>query len=204
MDAISLDLGHCGVGRQDLSLPGGLMPSFKQVPSLIVEFDDTAFAPRATGRDLARPDLLSMSAEQQHDEVRRLIREAHAAQNQLIHATVRRLLLWVCGAAIVVGNAIRRLAMRLAAALIRYCHILAVRWQRMRAAAELGAMSDRELKDLGVDRSSIDWVVAHGRGDRPSSALGSTRPVLVQNPVSARPPATSALSDAAKQKRRAA
>jgi len=180
------------------------MASLKQVPSLIGEFDDTAFAPRATGNDLARPDFLSLSAEQQQDEVRRLIREAHAARMRLIHATVRRLLLWVCGAAIVVGNASQRLAMRLAAALIRYCRVLALRWQRVRATAELGAMSDRELKDLGVDRSSIDWVVAHGRGDRPSSAVGSARPVLVQNPVSARPPATSALSDAAKPNRRAA
>jgi uncharacterized protein YjiS (DUF1127 family) len=180
------------------------MPSFKQVPSLIVDIDDTALTPRATGRDLARPDFLSMSAEQQQDEVQRLIREAHAARMRMIHATVRRLLLWVWDAAIVVGNAIRHLAMRLAAALIRYCQALALRWQRVRAAAELGAMSDRELKDLGIDRSSIDWVVAHGRGDRPASPVGSARPVLVQNPVSAGPPATSELSDAAKPKRRAA
>jgi uncharacterized protein YjiS (DUF1127 family) len=174
------------------------------MPPRMVDIDDTAFVPRATGSDRAHSDFLSMSAEQQHDEVRRLVREAHAARMRLIHATVRRLLQWLWGVAIVVGHAIRRLATRLAVALIRHCQALAPRWQRVRAAAELGAMSDRELKDLGIDRSSIDWVVAHGRNDRPASPVGSARPVLVQNAVSARPPATSELSDAAKQKRRAA
>jgi uncharacterized protein YjiS (DUF1127 family) len=134
--------------------------------------------------------------------VARLIREAHAARMRLIHATLRRLLLWVWEAALVVGNAMRRLAIRLAAAFVRFCQALALRWQRVRAAAELRAMSDRELKDLGVDRSSIDWVVAHGRNDRPRSALAIARSVLLRDP--AKPPMGNEASEAVQQKRRAA
>ncbi len=173
------------------------MPGVKQVPSLTGDSNGAALGSRASGRDLARPDFLSMSAEQQHGEVQRLVREAHAARTRLIHATIRSLLLWLRGAAIVAGSAISGLAMRLVAAYAR-------RRQRMRAAAQLGAMSDRDLKDIGVSRSAIDWVVAHGRDDLPARAAGIVRPVLLRNPVSVRPPATSELSETVKQKRRAA
>lgn len=52
------------------------------------------------------------------------------------------------------------------------------------AIAELSAMSDRELADLGIGRGDIGWVVRHGRpgfdeGDaaiaRPANDPGRTR-----------------------------
>ncbi len=87
--------------------------------------------------------------------------QAHAARMRLIHATVRRLLLWLRDAAIVAGNAISGLAMRLVAA-------YASRRQRMLAAAELGAMSDRDLKDIGVEPIG-DRL---GRDPRPQRSVG--------------------------------
>ena len=63
-------------------------------------------------------------------------------------------------------------------------------------------MSDRELKDLGIDRSSIDWVVAHGRND--TSAVAIARSILLRNSASAKPPMGNEAPEAAQQKRRAA
>ena len=61
------------------------------------------------------------------------------------------------------GPAIGHLAMQALAALVRWRRARAVRRQRLRAMAQLGALSDLELKDIGVYRSEIQWVVNHGR-----------------------------------------
>lgn len=60
-------------------------------------------------------------------------------------------------------NAIRHLAMRWIAAFVRWRLAHAERRRHRQAMAQLGALSDRELKDLGVRRSEIYWVVKHGR-----------------------------------------
>jgi uncharacterized protein YjiS (DUF1127 family) len=41
------------------------------------------------------------------------------------------------------------------------------RHRRWQAIAELEAFSDRELNDIGVCRSEIDWAVHYGIGRRP-------------------------------------
>ncbi len=60
-------------------------------------------------------------------------------------------------------SAIRNLATDLLAALVRWRRAHAERRQRRRAMVQLGAFSDLELKDIGVYRSEIQWVVSHGR-----------------------------------------
>jgi uncharacterized protein YjiS (DUF1127 family) len=69
-------------------------------------------------------------------------------------------------------NAVRHLAIDVVAALVRWWRAQADRRQRRRAMAQLGALSDLALKDIGVRRSEIYWVVTHGRHDPPARALG--------------------------------
>jgi methanethiol S-methyltransferase len=57
---------------------------------------------------------------------------------------------------------------------------------------ELAALSDRDLKDLGMHRSHILWVASHGRHDPLASLIGKGGPDLRPIPISARPHATRA------------
>jgi hypothetical protein len=65
-------------------------------------------------------------------------------------------------------------------------------------------LGDRELKDIGVYRSGIDWAITYGRDDGSVGPAGTARPLLIQNPAPAKPFATSELSETARPKRRAA
>ena len=60
-------------------------------------------------------------------------------------------------------TAVRHLAIHVVAALVRWRRAHAERSQRRRAMAQLAAFTDLELKDIGVRRSEIYWVVNHGR-----------------------------------------
>jgi uncharacterized protein YjiS (DUF1127 family) len=60
-------------------------------------------------------------------------------------------------------NAGRHPATHVIAALVRWWRAHADRRQRLRAMGALAAMSDRQLKDIGVHRSEIYWAVNHGR-----------------------------------------
>jgi uncharacterized protein YjiS (DUF1127 family) len=83
-------------------------------------------------------------------------------------------------------NAVLHLASHSLAALVR--------WQQsQRAMTELAALSDRDLKDLGMHRSHILWVANHGRHDPLASLIGKGGPDPRPIPISARPHATRAL-----------
>jgi uncharacterized protein YjiS (DUF1127 family) len=79
------------------------------------------------------------------------------------------------------------LANQVVAAFDRWRRAHAGRRQRLRAMAQLGALSDLELKDIGVRRSEIYWVVSHGRDAPPANMLGKGRPDLLPNPMQRRP-----------------
>lgn len=85
---------------------------------------------------------------------------------------------------LMVGTA--ALANQMVAALVRWRQARAKRRQRLRAMAELGALSDLELKDIGVYRSEIHWVVNHGRHAPPANTLGKGCPDLLPNPMQRR------------------
>jgi uncharacterized protein YjiS (DUF1127 family) len=147
--------------------------------------------------DPARIDDRSLSAGHQQALVRLMTREAHAAPARVIRARFRRLLLRLGNAMTSAGNAILQLANHPVAALAR--------WQRnQQAMAALAAMSDRNLKDLGVHRSDIYWAVNYGRQDRPGSMRGKGGSERGPNPISARPQTTCGRPQAVKVTGRAA
>jgi len=128
--------------------------------------------------DRSRIGYRSLSADHQQTLVGLLTCEAHADPARLIRARFRRLLLRLWNALTAGSSAILHLALHLTAAVVR--------WLRSRRAmTELAALSDRDLKDLGLYRSHIPWVASHGRHD-PLACLpgnGRTRLRAATSPI---------------------
>ena len=61
----------------------------------------------------------------------------------------------------------RKILLTLTAAATAWWRAYYDRHRRRQAIAELEAFSDRELNDIGVRRSEIDWAVHHGIWRRP-------------------------------------
>ena len=70
----------------------------------------------------------------------------------------------------------RRRAVRASAAATAWWRAYCDRRRRRMAIAELQALSDRELNDIGVRRSEIYWVVHHGPEDRRARAKSPPAP----------------------------
>ena len=105
--------------------------------------------------DFERLDYRTLSVEQWDMLRRHIAGRAERARAQALRALFR--LLW---------SALRRLALALrdgAVATAGWWRAYAEERRRRQAMAELHGFSDRELKDLGVRRSEIYWVVHHGR-----------------------------------------
>ena len=118
-------------------------------------------------RNFQPVECRSPSAERQHVLERRMIRQAQAVQARLSRAMIGHLL-----------RALRRAMIRLATSLIVWWRAQAERRQRLRSMAQLQALSDHQLKDMGVNRSEIPWVVRYGRYEPPAGAFGKRRPGL--------------------------
>src|SRR5262245_33370552 len=103
--------------------------------------------------DFERLGRRTLSVDQWEVLRRRVARRAERARAQALRALFRAL-----------GSVLRRLARapRAAATAGRWRAYVEER-RRRQAMAELHGFSDRELKDLGVRRSEIYWVVHHGR-----------------------------------------
>jgi uncharacterized protein YjiS (DUF1127 family) len=94
----------------------------------------------------------------------RIVRRAEAARAQALRdlaGTVLRPLRAAAGAALA---AIRTLAAAVAATAGKWWRAYALRRERNAAVLELRALDDRTLKDIGINRCEIDWVV-DGRDD---------------------------------------
>jgi uncharacterized protein YjiS (DUF1127 family) len=61
----------------------------------------------------------------------------------------------------------RKILLTLTAAATAWWRAYCDRHRRRQAIAELEAFSDRELNDIGVRRSEIDWAVRYGIWRRP-------------------------------------
>ena len=102
--------------------------------------------------DFMHGNFQSLPAREQDALVRHVIRQAHADRAKAMRAVLRKPVVWLWNAATWLAKAF----VRLGAAYVdqrRYG----------RQIAELQAFSDHELKDIGVRRSEIYWVVHHGR-----------------------------------------
>jgi uncharacterized protein YjiS (DUF1127 family) len=129
--------------------------------------------------DFARFDYWSLSPQQRDALVQRIIREAHAEQARAVRAALRTLVVWLWKLTIAAGTVVARLG-RAYADQRRY-------GQQM---AELNGLSDHELKDIGLRRSEIYWVVRHGR-EFPAARAPDQRPRIIRPErvaTTARPP----------------
>jgi uncharacterized protein YjiS (DUF1127 family) len=104
-------------------------------------------------------DFNSLTPDQWQRSRRQIIRRAQAARAQalrdLVGAALRALQAAAGGAAALT----RALAKAVAAAAGRWWRAYAIRRERNAAVRELRALDDRALKDIGVSRSEIEWVV---------------------------------------------
>jgi uncharacterized protein YjiS (DUF1127 family) len=94
----------------------------------------------------------------------RMIRRAQAARARALRdlaGAVLRLLLAAAGGAVAT---IRTLATAAAATAGEWWRAYALRRERSAAVRELRALDDRALKDIGINRGEIEWVV-EGRDD---------------------------------------
>jgi len=109
--------------------------------------------------DFERLDYRTLTLEQWDALRRHVARRAELARAQALRALFRPL-----------RSALQRLAPSLragAAVAAGWWRAYAEERRRRQAMAELHGFSDRELKDLGVRRSEIFWVVHHGRVEPP-------------------------------------
>ena len=102
--------------------------------------------------DFAGTDFHSFSLQQRDALVQRVIREARAERARAVRGALRGLPAWLWKAVTATGSAIARLG-----------RAFADRRRHGRQMAELQALTDYELKDIGLRRSEIYWVVHNGR-----------------------------------------
>ena len=106
-------------------------------------------------------DYRSLTRERQGPR-QNLIRRGQAARAQALHdlgGAVLRALQAAAGGGTAV---IRALAKAVLAAAVKWWRAYVVRRGRNAAVRELHALDDRMLRDIGLSRSEIEWVVVHG------------------------------------------
>jgi uncharacterized protein YjiS (DUF1127 family) len=133
-----------------------------------------------------------------------IIRKAHAARARLLHVMMRRLRRKLRKVTTSGHLACRRLVTRFATALVSWWRAHAERRRCLRVMGVLRALSDRELKDIGVCRSEIYWVARHGRQESTAFTHGKFRPVVLPDPMPASPQNTVGPAEGANERKRAA
>src|SRR5262245_17692757 len=108
-------------------------------------------------------DYRGLRSEQRQRVTQHVIHHPHAARAQASHdlgdAGLRTLQAAAGGGAAI----IRTLAEAVLAAAGKWWRAYNIRRAHIAAARELHALDDRTLRDIGVSRSEIEWVVGHGR-----------------------------------------
>jgi uncharacterized protein YjiS (DUF1127 family) len=103
-------------------------------------------------------DYRGLTPDQRKRLMQHVIRDARAARP--LGGTGMRALQTAAGG----GTAVMRaLAKAVAAAAGKWWRSYAIRRARIASVRELHALDDRTLRDIGVSRSEIEWVVIHGR-----------------------------------------
>jgi uncharacterized protein YjiS (DUF1127 family) len=142
-------------------------------------------------------DFKSLSSEQWERTRRQIIASAQAARAQVWHDLFAAVLYGLHTAAGSAAALIRVLARAVIAAAGKWWRAYALWRERKAAARELHALDDRTLKDIGVSRSEIEWVV---RGPHATRLRDATITAKHRRPRPATPrPGTSANARATKQ-----
>ena len=109
-------------------------------------------------------DYRGLTPDQRQRVTQHVIRHAQAARAQAPHdlgsASLRTLQAAAGGGAAIIR--IRALAKAVIAAAGKWWRAYNSRRAHIAAVRELHALDDRTLRDIGVSRSEIEWVVAHG------------------------------------------
>ena len=121
-------------------------------------------------------DYRGLRSDQRQRVTQHVIRHAQAARAQASHdlgdAGLRTLQAAAGGGAAI----IRALAKAVLAAAGKRWRAYNIRRAYIAVVRELHALDDRTLRDIGVSRSEIEWVVVHGR-DAPRFNWASQSPV---------------------------
>jgi uncharacterized protein YjiS (DUF1127 family) len=108
--------------------------------------------------DLTEIDYHTLTQEQWEQLHREILLRAQTARGQALrHVVVGVLTAMRAGA-----TATAAFSGRVTTLLSKWWHDYAARRERKIAARELHALDDRTLKDMGINRSEIEWVV-HGQ-----------------------------------------
>jgi len=118
--------------------------------------------------DFTHLDFWSLSPLQRDALVQRMIREARAEQARAVRTALRSVVV-----------RLRTLVVRAGSAVARLGRAYADQRRYGRQMAELNALSDHELKDIGMRRSEIYWVVRHGR-ETPAARAPEQRHRLIR------------------------
>jgi uncharacterized protein YjiS (DUF1127 family) len=123
-------------------------------------------------------DYRGLTPDQRQRVIQPVIRHAQAVQapHDLGGAGLRTLQAAAGGG----GAIIRALAKAAIAAAGKWWRAHTIRRARIAAVRELHALNDRTLRDIGLGRSEIEWVVVHGRPND-DIAAGQRRRVQLDN-----------------------
>lgn len=143
-------------------------------------------------------DFKNLSSEQWEGTRRQIIASAQAARAQVWRDLFAAVLYGLYTAAGSAAALIRALAGAVIAAGGKWWRAYALWRERKAAARELHALDDRTLKDIGVSRSEIEWVVRGPHATRLRDATIATKHRRPR-PATPRRPGTSANARATKQ-----
>jgi uncharacterized protein YjiS (DUF1127 family) len=108
-------------------------------------------------------DYRGLTPDQRQRVMQPVIRHAQAARAQAPHDLGGAGLRTLQAAAGGGGAIIRALAKAAIVAAGKWWRAHTIRRARIAAVRELHALDERTLRDIGVSRSEIEWVVVHGR-----------------------------------------
>jgi len=130
------------------------------------------------GLDFTSLDYRMLTPQQWEVVRREVLRRAHLERAEALRALSGLFRSGLQRIAAVLRDGAGRAAVRAAAVVGGWWRARSERRQRRRDIAALQAFSDLELKDIGVRRSEIDWVVHHGRehARSPVDGLRTLRP----------------------------
>jgi uncharacterized protein YjiS (DUF1127 family) len=119
-------------------------------------------------------------------EQRQAVRRALILRGRYRRVVFRRVRRALQSLAVSACRTISGVAVGLFAALVRHWRTGAAERRRLQAMASLHALSDRDLKDIGVPRSGIDWAVRHGRSDSHTWPAGRSCQISDAVPIAPR------------------